>query len=260
MGRKFVETFLQRVRFDIFPSWPILLHGLTPILDTDDDVVFFYVSCLLSTEEVWTFEWNPVDLLSWYSWVSFGILQSGSLLSLCWPLVLSTSSCVMTVLQDICHLMKTLRIHQHVSHSVPPWPSSRKKELFWVSSNIFCSLMWLESRLGIVYYESIKWELKRRLTYEYRYDERLKTKNEESTRLGDTGLVAVNYCVIAMLLLIYFIYYESTKRKLMTKYTCGCRWRLLINNEPAWKKKIDFTARTTVRQNARWRWYWREEG
>jgi hypothetical protein len=40
-----------------------------------------------------------------------------------------------------------------------------------------------------VYYESIKRKRKRRLTYEYRYDERLKTKNEESTRLADTGLV-----------------------------------------------------------------------
>ena len=40
-----------------------------------------------------------------------------------------------------------------------------------------------------VYYESIKRELKRRLIYEYRCDERLKTKSEESTRLGDTGLV-----------------------------------------------------------------------
>ena len=34
-----------------------------------------------------------------------------------------------------------------------------------------------------VYYESIKRELKRRLIYEYRCDERLKTKSEESTRL-----------------------------------------------------------------------------
>ncbi len=41
----------------------------------------------------------------------------------------------------------------------------------------------------VYYYESIKRELKRRLIYEYRYDERLKTKTEESTRLGDTGLV-----------------------------------------------------------------------
>ncbi len=32
-------------------------------------------------------------------------------------------------------------------------------------------------------------ELQRRLTYEYRYDEKLKTKKEESTRLSDTGLV-----------------------------------------------------------------------
>jgi hypothetical protein len=40
-----------------------------------------------------------------------------------------------------------------------------------------------------VYDESIKRGLKRRLIYEYRCDERLKTKNEESTRLSDTGLV-----------------------------------------------------------------------
>jgi hypothetical protein len=39
------------------------------------------------------------------------------------------------------------------------------------------------------YYESIKRELKRRLIYEYRCDERLKTKTEESTRIVDTGLV-----------------------------------------------------------------------
>jgi hypothetical protein len=41
----------------------------------------------------------------------------------------------------------------------------------------------------VLYYESIKREPKRRLIYEYRCDERLKTKTEESTRLGDTGLV-----------------------------------------------------------------------
>ena len=45
------------------------------------------------------------------------------------------------------------------------------------------------SRDHVVYYESIKRELKRRLIYEYRYDERLKTKYEESTSLAHTGLV-----------------------------------------------------------------------
>jgi hypothetical protein len=44
-----------------------------------------------------------------------------------------------------------------------------KVEFFWLPSAVF------------VYYESIKRELKRRLIYEYRCDERLKTKNEEST-------------------------------------------------------------------------------
>ncbi len=43
--------------------------------------------------------------------------------------------------------------------------------------------------LCLFIYESVKPEVKRRLIYEYRCDERLKTKNEESTLLGDTGLV-----------------------------------------------------------------------
>jgi hypothetical protein len=43
--------------------------------------------------------------------------------------------------------------------------------------------------MTVVYYESIIRELKRRLMYKYRCDERLKTKNEESTLLGETGLV-----------------------------------------------------------------------
>jgi hypothetical protein len=52
----------------------------------------------------------------------------------------------------------------------------------------------------VFYYESIKREMKRRLIYEYRCDERLKTKTEESTRLADTGLVVElehhsEYCV-----------------------------------------------------------------
>ncbi len=40
----------------------------------------------------------------------------------------------------------------------------------------------------VVYYESIKRELKIRPIYECRYDERLNTKFEESTRLTYTGL------------------------------------------------------------------------
>ncbi len=44
-----------------------------------------------------------------------------------------------------------------------------------------------ESQL-VVYYESIKREVKRRVIYKYRCDERLKTKIEESTLLTDTGL------------------------------------------------------------------------
>ena len=40
----------------------------------------------------------------------------------------------------------------------------------------------------VVYYESIKRELNRRLIYECRCDERLKEEAERSTRLGYTGL------------------------------------------------------------------------
>jgi hypothetical protein len=42
---------------------------------------------------------------------------------------------------------------------------------------------------GVVYYESIKRDLKTRPIYECRCDERLKTKTEESTRLTYTGLL-----------------------------------------------------------------------
>ncbi len=55
-------------------------------------------------------------------------------------------------------------------------------------------------------------EQKSRLKYEYRCDERLKTKNEESTRLGDTGLVVelehLKNC---------FVYYEQKKVRVKEK-------------------------------------------
>ena len=43
--------------------------------------------------------------------------------------------------------------------------------------------------VSFVYYEAIKRELNRRPMYEYRCDERLKAKVEESTRLVYTGLL-----------------------------------------------------------------------
>ena len=45
------------------------------------------------------------------------------------------------------------------------------------------------SRELVVYYESIKRELKINPIYECRCDERLQTKTKEFTRLGHTGLV-----------------------------------------------------------------------
>jgi hypothetical protein len=41
----------------------------------------------------------------------------------------------------------------------------------------------------LLYYESTKRDLKTRPIYECRCDEKLKTKTEESTRLGYTGLI-----------------------------------------------------------------------
>ena len=49
-------------------------------------------------------------------------------------------------------------------------------------------MRWASARSFIVYYESRKRELKKRRKNEYRCDERLKTKAEESTCLTYTGL------------------------------------------------------------------------
>ena len=49
----------------------------------------------------------------------------------------------------------------------------------------------------VVYYESIKRELKTRPIYECRYDERLKTKTEESTRLAYTEKFSIPFSIFA---------------------------------------------------------------
>ena len=69
----------------------------------------------------------------------------------------------------------------------------------------------------MVYYESIKRELKTKPIYECRCDERLKTRVEESTRLAWE-------C---------FVYYESLKRELKIKpiYECRCDERLKTKAE-----------------------------
>ena len=82
-----------------------------------------------------------------------------------------------------------------------------------------------------VYYESIMRELQTKPMYECRCDERLKTKSEKSTRLSYTGLFGeLEHLQIETRLIDEkfvsvrsFIDYESTKRKLKTKYICECR-------------------------------------
>jgi hypothetical protein len=55
-------------------------------------------------------------------------------------------------------------------------------------SHRFCSKK-KKKEENVVYYESIKRELKTRPIYDCRCDERLKTKAETSTRLAYTGLI-----------------------------------------------------------------------
>jgi hypothetical protein len=83
-----------------------------------------------------------------------------------------------------------------------------------------------------VYYESIKRELKSRLIYEYRCDERLKTKNEESTRLADTGLLFI----------------IRVKRELKRVYINGCRYYERLNAETEGSKtpRIHWVARVNI--------------
>jgi len=77
----------------------------------------------------------------------------------------------------------------------PPSSQVVKETLSW-RSGIWCHgyVVWaeiLKLLFFVVYYESIKREIQRRLIYECRCDERLKTKTEESARLTDTVLVVV---------------------------------------------------------------------
>jgi hypothetical protein len=72
--------------------------------------------------------------------------------------------------------------------------------LVWVSCPLGCRFdrpqrVWVmvKSILRVVYYESIKREIKTRPLYECRCDERLKTKDEESTHLTYTGLKEMNW-------------------------------------------------------------------
>jgi hypothetical protein len=67
------------------------------------------------------------------------------------------------------------------SHSWFPYSCVDVKGVFISSSTKIYTLV-------VVYYESIKWELKRRPIYECLCDKRLKTKSEGSTRLTYTGL------------------------------------------------------------------------
>ncbi len=71
----------------------------------------------------------------------------------------------------------------------------------------------------VVYYESIKRDLKIRCIYESRCDERLQTKTKEFTRLTHTGL-----------------FITRVKRELMRVYRNGCRYNERLNAETGGSK------------------------
>jgi hypothetical protein len=64
-------------------------------------------------------------------------------------------------------------------------------------------------RLVVVYYESIRHEVKIRPIYECRCDERLQTKAEESTRLAYTGLLGELAVFIIMCVVIMTVGHEN---------------------------------------------------
>ncbi len=84
-----------------------------------------------------------------------------------------------------------------------------RRSSFDRQSMLQCIQFYSELLKIVVYYESINRELKRRLIYEYRCYERLKTKNEESTRLTDTGLVVE-------------LEHLKTKKRLKRREVCEC--------------------------------------
>ncbi len=99
------------------------------------------------------------------------------LLQTCTHIVLwGSSQFPMLSVETVC--ASTFSLEKYGPVSMCEWPRLLLREVkTWVDGKSF------------IIYESIKQDLKRRLIYEYRCDERLKTKTEESTRLTDTGLV-----------------------------------------------------------------------
>ena len=79
-----------------------------------------------------------------------------------------------------------------------------------IINEMFTSVM--GEYVKVVYYKSIKRDLKKRLIFDCRCDERLKSKSEGSTRLVYTRCREEP-----------FVYYESLKREVKTKPICECR-------------------------------------
>ena len=112
----------------------------------------------------------------------------------------------------------------------------------WAQKHYLCCHVHVDT---VVYYESIKREVKKRPTYECRGDERLKTKPEESTLLVYTGLLGeLEHRKIKTRLIdeMFVVYYESIKRELklfqpvswsgFVYYESLKRWLLVCHRAP----------------------------
>jgi hypothetical protein len=99
----------------------------------------------------------------------------------------------------------------------------------------------------VVYYESIKREVKTRPMC--RCDERLKTKDEESTRLGYTGFIGeLTHPKTKTRFIDLVVYYESINRELKTRPLYVFPKLLFIMNREFRNLHVSHTLGSTTKQ------------
>ncbi len=119
-------------------------------------------------------------------------------------------------------LTVSVSIRQRISYVVTvslPTHSHDPQSHTHLERNHIIRLLWMNwhfwrfnsNQMNFLHYESIKREVQTRPLNKCRYDERLKTKAEESIRLTYTGL----HGELEHLKIKKFVYYESMKRKLI---------------------------------------------
>ena len=116
----------------------------------------------------------------------------------CFPLLLSPSGSLyerltpketrVHWLRVVCELVETLNVWVSTNTPIIQCLTTTR----WIGGRGYVRCIrrrkWKDTTIVFVYYEWMKRELKIGPIYEWRYDERLNTKVEESTRLSHTGL------------------------------------------------------------------------